>query len=106
VLGRGAMYGDSLDRFVFNPHERINLTYRPALVDGLIAKLRGEATRLVGLGAVLYPGYNATLGLENISGVDPMFNKPYRELIGALKLRYDESLYRILLNWHDLATYK
>ena len=35
VLGRGAMYGDSLDRFVFNPHERINLTYRPALVDGL-----------------------------------------------------------------------
>ena len=35
-----------------------------------------------------------------------MFNKPYRELIDALKLRYDESLYRILLNWHDLATYK
>ena len=61
---------------------------------------------MVGLGNVLFPGYNATLGLENISGPDGMWNKPYRELTGALKLPYDESFWRIVLNWHDLATYK
>ena len=106
VLGRGAMYTDSPDRFVFNPHERISLTYRPELVVRLTPKLREEPTRIVGLGAVLYPGYNATLGLENISGPDAIWNKPYRELTGALKLPYDESTWKIVLNWHDLATYK
>ena len=100
------MYTDSPDRFVFNPHERISLTYRPELVVRLTAKLREEPTRIVGLGNVLFPGYNATLGLENISGPDGMWNKPYRELTGALKLPYDNSNWKIVLNWHDLATYK
>ena len=106
VLGRGAMYTDSPDKFVFNPHERISLTYRPELVVRLTPKLREEPTRIVGLGNVLFPGYNATLGLENISGPDGMWNKPYRELTGALKLPYDEGNWKIVLNWHDLATYK
>ncbi len=105
VLGRGAMYGDSPDRFVFNPHERVSLTYRPPLVDRLMSKLRGEPTRIVGLGSVLMPGYNATLGLENISGPDAMHNRRYRELTAALKLPYIWG-WRLVFNQHDLVTCK
>ena len=105
VLGRGAMYSDSPDRFVFNPHERISLTYRPELVVRLTPKLREGPTRIVGLGYVFFPGYNATLGLENISGPDAMFNQRYRELTAALKLPYEWD-WRLVFKQHDLVTYK
>src|SRR5204862_6117632 len=89
LLGRGAMYpADLFDGVVFNPKERVRLTVRPNLVNRLAPRLAAEPSRIVGLGGVLFPGYNATLGLESINGPDAIWNRRYRELAESLKLPF------------------
>jgi hypothetical protein len=89
VLGRGAMYpGELFDNVVLNPKPRVSLTVRPDLVDRLAPAMAAEPSRIVGLGGVLFPGYNATLGLESINGPDAIWNRRYRELTESLKMPF------------------
>lgn len=105
VLGRGAMYIDYPDKYVFNPHERVSLTARPEIVGRLTNRISAEPTRVVGLGGVLIPGFNATYGLENVSGPDAMFNRRYRELTAALKMPYEWG-WKLIFDRSHLVTHK
>lgn len=105
VLGRGAMYADRPDKYVYNPHERVSLTARHEIVDSLTNQIGAEPTRVIGLAGVLVPGFNATYGLENVSGPDAMFNRRYRELTAALKMPYEWS-WKLVFNQHHLVAYK
>jgi len=105
VVGRGVMFPPSrLDSILFNPRERVSLTVRPQIVDQLARQTAVEPTRIVGLGNVLLPGYNATLGLENISGPDAVWNLRYRELTNALKMPYEWN-WRMVFDQHHLKTH-
>jgi hypothetical protein len=89
VLGRGAMYpGDLFDNAVLNPKPRVSLTVRPDLVNRLAPAMAAEPSRIVGLGGVLFSGYNATLGLESINGPDAIWNRRYRELTESLEMPF------------------
>jgi hypothetical protein len=89
ALARTAMYTETrFDDVLFRPLDRVALTVRPGIVDTLIAKMNGEPFRVIGMGDALIPGYNATLGLETISGPDAVMNREYRELVEAMQMPY------------------
>jgi len=94
LVGHGAMYPPGvLDWAVLNPAERVSLAVRPALVDRVAHAQGAGPLRAVGVKEVLMPGYNATVGLETVSGPDAIWNVRYRELIEALELpfsRYED----------------
>jgi hypothetical protein len=107
VLGRGAMYpGDVFDNLVLNPKHRVNLTVRPQILNRLALAMRAEPSRALGLGGVLFPGYNATLGLESINGPDAIWNRRYRELTESLGMPFLKSWgWRMEFHESHLATH-
>jgi len=107
LVGRGAMYPDDMfDRFVFNPKGRVRLTVRPPLVDRFAPELAAEPARVLGYQFVLFPGYNATLGLESINGPDAIWNARYRELAESLELPFEKlEIWRMRFRDDDLATH-
>jgi hypothetical protein len=92
LIGRGAMYPDDVfDRAVLNPTARVSLVARPELAERLAPALAAEPARVLGLREVLFPGYNATLGLEGINGPDAIWNARYRELGESLELPFTKT---------------
>jgi len=89
LLGRGAMYPHTrIEPLVLNPQQRLSLTMQPEIIDRLKHQTAIEPARVIGLGAVLFSGYNATYGLEHVNGVDALQDRRYRELNTALKMPY------------------
>jgi hypothetical protein len=85
VLGRMAMYpATRFESVLFHPEFRADLNIRPALLDAITDGSAAHPTRVLGLDLALLPGYNQTLGLENIAGPDAVMNRHYHELITAL----------------------
>ena len=52
----------------------------------MLSLLRGpnaDPFRLVGVGNVMWPGYTSAVGIESVSGPDPLKFRPYEELLDA-----------------------
>ena len=99
VLARGASYPDVHPRAeFFEPGPRTSLIQPSEVVKSLVRTLTAEPGRVVGLGSVLFPGYNGAIGLETISGPDPVMVRPYRELMEALGMPYNNWAWRMLFD--------
>ena len=89
VLARGAAYSDAGARHdFFEPGERVSTVGIPNVVSQVQKHILSDPARVVGVGHVLFPGYNASLGLEAINGPDALTVKRYRELTDALRMPY------------------
>ncbi len=75
------------DNFVVNPKVRADLLAPSPAVDFVRAKALQNPARAVGFDSVLFPGFNAALGLESIYGPDALFNPAYREFVEAAKFK-------------------
>ena len=64
-----------------------------------------EPQRVLGLGNVLFAGYNAALGLEHINGPDAVFDKKYRVLCDELKLPFNDWGWRMVFDNKQLTQY-
>ena len=74
---------ESIDAIVTNPTERPNFSKSSESIDYLkhqITKSKLPA-RVIGVGNILFPGYNVRLGVEGIVPVDPLINLNFQELI-------------------------
>jgi hypothetical protein len=69
-----------IDLYVANPHQRPDFSVRSAALESLPPSDQSPY-RVTGIGAVSFPGYQATLGLEGINGADAVWSTYYRELI-------------------------
>lgn len=106
LLGRGATYTSiNIDSFVLNPQDRMRLTATPQIVDRLKDQIDREPTRVFGLGNLMVSGFNAALGLENISGPDALFNLRYREIVTALNMPYVWT-WRMVFDQENIVTHQ
>lgn len=114
VLSRGAMLprnytlfpgelSEIIEHFSFNPRDRVDILQAPEIIDKIKEMVDLEPARVIGLGYVYTPGFNAVHDLENISGPDGVWNKEYRELTSALGIPYLHD-WRIVLNQESLST--
>ena len=106
VLGRGAVFPEvPLPSAFFAPDQRTSLVLRPPIVKRLEMSLLADPARVIGLGDVLIPGYNAAIGLETISGPDAVMVRAYRQLTEALHLPYNDWQWRMVFNTNSLSTF-
>lgn len=110
VIGNMAMFSNSAKSFaskpVFNPQQRATLRIQPELITRILTKIEKSPQRVVGLGNVLFPGFNAAFGLENICSPQAMFDKRYLALTRALNMPYTAWGWRMLFESNQLKTYK
>ena len=92
------------DDYVMNPQVRVNLGAKSPAI-GFIKSSADQPFRAVGFGANLFPGYNAALGIESISGPDALINPYYRELadLSAIERAPD---WRIIIREETFAELK
>jgi len=72
----------SWDAHVMNPEVRVNFAEKSPAIEFIRAQ-QAEPSRTLGLGEVLFPGYNSALELEGVNGAEPLMNPFYRKLIDA-----------------------
>ena len=80
---RHAMWtATKFDHYVMNPQSRSNLAAPSRSVEVVKAMdaRSGEPSRVVGMGGVLVPGFNAVIGLEHFTGADALISPWQREL--------------------------
>jgi len=74
------------DLYTMNPKKRLDLRSVPSPAVMQIKAAAREPARVVGLDWLMTPGFNTVLGLETISGPDPLQNPAVRDLATALGL--------------------
>ena len=73
-----------LDAHLFIPGEHADYSVSSAAIG--VLKQQAGPFRAVGEGAILMPGFSASLGVESINSADALFSPYYRELMEALGL--------------------
>jgi len=110
AFGNMAMFPNSVHSFaskrVFNPQKRVNLRIEPELITKLLPRINQNPQRVLGLGDVLFPGFNAVYGLEHINSPQAMFNKRYHALTEALKMPFTNWGWRMLFDDNQLVVHK
>ena len=73
------------DLYTMNPKKRLDLRTVPSpAVMQIKEAIRDEPARVVGIDWLMTPGFNTVLGLETISGPDPLQNPAMRDLTISL----------------------
>jgi hypothetical protein len=73
----------AIDLYVANPHQRPDFSVRSSALE-VLPPSDHSPYRVTGIGAVSFPGYQATLGLEGINGADALWSTYFRELTDLL----------------------
>lgn len=88
-----------LDDFTFQSANRYDTAAPSPAVE--VLKRQPGPYRVVGEGGLLFPGYNALLGLESINAAEAVFSPYYWEVMEALELRLEDGWSWLRLIRHD-----
>ncbi len=74
---------EMIDTYVTNPTERPNFSNKSTAIEYIKNEMDKTSipTRVIGEGYVLFPGFNARLGLEGIVPVEALRSKDYQKLL-------------------------
>jgi hypothetical protein len=91
----------AIDDYVVNPAPRIDLRAGSLAIDFI--QNQPGVYRTVGVGSVLFPGFNGIPGLESIYGPDALMNPYYHELLLSAGIKQDWS-WRWIVERENLKT--
>ena len=80
--GMHPVTGTNVDRYVMNPQARADYSIKSGAVEYVRETLARQGPyRVIGEGTVMFPGYNARVGLESLVSVEPVRNRYFEDLL-------------------------